>query len=473
MNKEKWNFQRGFAVVLALSMLLMVSERPIAAVVSEENTIVYEEIVDLGETQTLKLGMSFLGTEEYVLKKDGNQAEWIDRIQISEGGRAFYDTLVEAVDNDGIADFLIDKDYYSDDANAENIKVFNYSSGSEICNVVEYASVSNTEYEFDFESIYAEIRAVYDAFVRDYPEVFWLSGRTSAAASISYNGSIYTATFYFILKSQTEDFDVRATEYQVESVLKTAILQRDSAIDSIIGDEDAPSSANKLDWIKYFNSWLTKNNAYCTELVDGTGESPALSHECISALIGSEGSIGPVCEGYAKAFKVLCKKKNIPCVLVDGNATSDGISGGAHMWNYVQVDGEWYAVDVTWNDPYVSSGVAVSGYENEDWLLLGENTVVTYPDLTFIQSHPVSNQASYNGVQFTNGPKLSPTEYVEKDYTIGDANGDGQVNVRDVILVRKYIVDKTVEIDILAADVVEDGRINVRDVIELRKIIIN
>lgn len=52
-----------------------------------------------------------------------------------------------------------------------------------------------------------------------------------------------------------------------------------------------------------------------------------------------------VCEGYARAFKMLCDEAGIPCALISG----DG--GGPHMWNAVQMDdGKWYGVDVTWDD---------------------------------------------------------------------------------------------------------------------------
>ena len=58
---------------------------------------------------------------------------------------------------------------------------------------------------------------------------------------------------------------------------------------------------------------------------------------------------GVVCEGYAKAFKIICDKINIPCVVVFGNY--DETEDAAHMWNYVQMeDGIWYAIDVTWDD---------------------------------------------------------------------------------------------------------------------------
>jgi len=56
-----------------------------------------------------------------------------------------------------------------------------------------------------------------------------------------------------------------------------------------------------------------------------------------------------VCEGYAKAFHLLCDlsdfENDIVCVNVSGDA------GGAHMWNIVKMeDGKNYLVDVTWND---------------------------------------------------------------------------------------------------------------------------
>ena len=48
-------------------------------------------------------------------------------------------------------------------------------------------------------------------------------------------------------------------------------------------------------------------------------------------------------------MKILCDKENIPCILVVGNINLE--TNFAHMWNYVQMeDGQWYAVDCTWDD---------------------------------------------------------------------------------------------------------------------------
>lgn len=51
----------------------------------------------------------------------------------------------------------------------------------------------------------------------------------------------------------------------------------------------------------------------------------------------------------------------------------------------------------------------------------------------------------------------------------GDANGDGAVNLKDVLFVRKYLADLEVEIDLVAADTNNDGEVNMKDVLNLRK----
>ena len=89
------------------------------------------------------------------------------------------------------------------------------------------------------------------------------------------------------------------------------------------------------------------------------------AHSCIGGLVEP----GAVCEGYSKAFKIICDKLQIPCVCIFGNY--DETENSAHMWNYVQMeDGNWYGVDVTWDD-YDGS----YGYETiYDFFMKGSNS---------------------------------------------------------------------------------------------------
>ena len=67
-----------------------------------------------------------------------------------------------------------------------------------------------------------------------------------------------------------------------------------------------------------------------------------------------------VCEGYACAAKLMLNKLGIPCDIQVGTC----IGGGGHGWNLVQLDGQWYQLDVTWNDQSAS---------REDYLLVNDS----------------------------------------------------------------------------------------------------
>jgi len=67
-----------------------------------------------------------------------------------------------------------------------------------------------------------------------------------------------------------------------------------------------------------------------------------------------------VCESYARAYQLLMSELGIPCLFV----TSEKME---HAWNMIYVDGGWYHVDVTWDDPTDPNDpnldVAITGYE--------------------------------------------------------------------------------------------------------------
>lgn len=56
------------------------------------------------------------------------------------------------------------------------------------------------------------------------------------------------------------------------------------------------------------------------------------------------------CEGYSKAAKLLLDRAGIENAIVSGTA-DNGEGSGAHMWNIVKVNGDFYHLDCTWDDP--------------------------------------------------------------------------------------------------------------------------
>ncbi|MCR4588458.1 MAG: hypothetical protein K5682_08635 [Lachnospiraceae bacterium] len=57
-----------------------------------------------------------------------------------------------------------------------------------------------------------------------------------------------------------------------------------------------------------------------------------------------------VCQGYAEAYDYFLGLMGIECTICTGRAYN-GQSVGAHAWNRVTLNGNYYYVDVTWDDP--------------------------------------------------------------------------------------------------------------------------
>lgn len=57
------------------------------------------------------------------------------------------------------------------------------------------------------------------------------------------------------------------------------------------------------------------------------------------------------CEAYSAMFSVMCALADVPARVVTGTGGE-----GPHAWNLVQLDGEWYHIDVTWDDPIIDDG---------------------------------------------------------------------------------------------------------------------
>lgn len=435
---------------LGLSLALLLSLLPGTVWAVETEPKLTQQSVDLKMIQTSALpGISAFSLSDGTLTNNGGSHEmWFDRItfegDVQTAMNKLYQVLEEGSDHDGTADYLIDNTYFSYGNDLATYAAYQALTADDV------GKVYKTD---DFSGIYVgsiagssdssaatywskAISATYQAFDRDHPEVFWLNGKSSVM-KMTWSGSSTTTYLFFTLYQS--DLDVRnTTDYSAgETAIESAIEKRDQDIAKIMdGTTSVEVNGTALtyqkdgtayDNVRFFNAWLTHNNQYNTAVAaNNSNAAPKSAWECISALAGSTGTNGPVCEGYARAMKVLCDQAEIPCVLVDGTAKSspDASSAGPHMWNYTEVDGAWYGVDVTWNDPVVVGG---GSHENENYLLVGSATEID--NQTFIASHPVTNQVSTSGVVFDNGPVLSGDKYVPKAPISGTVTISGTAKI--------------------------------------------
>lgn len=150
------------------------------------------------------------------------------------------------------------------------------------------------------------------AFYSDYPELFWArpsfwynkSTMLCSEIQLNYNSHIYNLDTELPLFLETTETILagmpNGSDYEKELYLHDALIKK----------------------VTYTYSKLEEQNGYTT-LVEGKG----------------------VCAGYAFALQYLLMRAGIQSYYVVGYA------GENHAWNLAKIDGEWYYVDATWDDP--------------------------------------------------------------------------------------------------------------------------
>ena len=317
----KKTFTKLLCMLLCLS--LMGAYVPAAEAVQEGSG----EIVEVSEVEYIdqvESSEGFLSLDGgSVALKPGNYERWIDRLDLSDAQYAldFYDWLEANIDG-ALVDPTGCPTYkgnyiYTAKVNTGTIP-FTYDTDPGTA----ASEALNNGLPESLNDVKPYLVAVYSAFDRDHPEVFWLTGGSvygySVPYSYSYGGGrgtvTYTQNFYFYLTNSSKNFDVRQEDYRTTSSITSAVSRRNAAVEEVLSQVTA---TNTYEQVRQLNQILTTQNCYNSNV----STAPDSAYECTSALFGSTGSNGPVCEGYSRAFKVICDELEIPCVLVAGKGS--------------------------------------------------------------------------------------------------------------------------------------------------------
>lgn len=79
-----------------------------------------------------------------------------------------------------------------------------------------------------------------------------------------------------------------------------------------------------------------------------------------------------MCEGYAEAINALLNAAGVEALIISGTAEDSKTGGGPHAWNLVKLDGEYYHLDATWDDPTFENGKQEKSY---DYFNLNDKTI--------------------------------------------------------------------------------------------------
>ena len=190
-----------------------------------------------------------------------------------------------------------------------------------------YAELSQGKQSFEItvDANADQLSRAIDAVLNDHPELFWIDNQYEYSYDPD-TGAISEVKFDFFDFANTSD------------KLHNAKVAFEKAADEILASVE--SLPNALERERALHDYICKNTTY---------DESAPYHQSAYSVIVQHKS---VCAGYSRAFQYLMNKAGLTCYYVTGKTTDSNIGGedGAHSWNIVYLDGEYYNVDVLWDD---------------------------------------------------------------------------------------------------------------------------
>lgn len=209
----------------------------------------------------------------------------------------------------------ISKYYYWNLSNKEKIAYSNIFKG-----------VGNFETKIEIPELdQDELSTVFSALLYDNPELFHLKRVCNLSSS---GNRCYFNTFYCMERDEYNE--------------KLAKLKE--KVSEIISGMDF--SGDQYNAELYIHDYIVEHCSYSN--TDDQEESTAYG-----ALINGSAS----CEGYAKSAQMLFDAIGIESYVLAGESTpNEKGEPESHMWNVVRINGRYYYLDVTWDDPVREDG---------------------------------------------------------------------------------------------------------------------
>ena len=278
--------------------------------------------------------------------------------QLDNYAKMIYDSILDSIDNLKSGDYRIDIEGDFDSLlSRENGQNELNKAYDEAVNAINL-DIPNLFY-IDFSKMYLNIETKTSFFTKRN-KLYIDCGNEPNYFSSSFNSSM----------------QVRIAEGRIETV-KSQIIK------DIKNDSD-------YDKIKKVHDYLIENIEYDSNNTNrNTIYGALIERKC-------------VCEGYARSFKYILNELGINNILVVGVGRNSSGNTESHIWNYVELDGKWYAVDVTWDDPIVYGEGKIGDEIKHKYLLLGE--------IEFSKNH-VANQTISQGGKNIVLPTLNDGNY--------------------------------------------------------------
>lgn len=275
-----------------------------------------------------------------------------------------------------------------------------------------------------------------EAYKNDHPEVFWLK------SDFQYIDNYDSTSLFLSYSVQPDNSDPDRLKKAKEKFNKT--------VDKIV--DGAPKNATDYELELYVNDYLVDNCVYDKEAAESE-ELEGHENDAYGALVEKKA----VCEGYSRAFQLLCNRLGVDCISISGSG-----DGESHAWNNVRLDGEWYEVDVTWNDTDGDTEFPIYDYFNlpSDEFSESHSTSPLYSETSL--SEYVNSDYYYNVF----APVCTGTKYYYYSYscvTVDDINDSEEITnaiaqaAKDGEEYFAFVIDESLDFDTTADQIIYDG----------------
>ncbi|MCR4615543.1 MAG: hypothetical protein K5756_05285 [Clostridiales bacterium] len=202
----------------------------------------------------------------------------------------------------------------------------NLSNKEKIAYSYIFEGVENFESKIEIPELdQDELSLVFSALLYDNPEFFHLKRVCNLSAS---GKRCYFNAFYCMDREKYND-KLAQLRAKVEEIKNAIGSNTDQYIPEL-----------------YIHDYIVENCSYRN--TENLEESTAYG-----ALINGYAS----CEGYSKAAQILFDAVGIESYVLAGeSAPNDKNDPESHMWNVVLINGKYYYLDVTWDDPVKGDG---------------------------------------------------------------------------------------------------------------------
>ncbi len=124
---------------------------------------------------------------------------------------------------------------------------------------------------------------------------------------------------------------------------------------------------NEWEKEKYIHDFICENVTY-----------DKLKKQYSHEIIGPLGQGVGVCEGIAKAVKLLCDKLAIPCIVAISHNNPEKNIRYRHAWNVLRINGTWYHLDATFDNTLGHKEVRYDYFNLDDKSMFKDHEPVVY-----------------------------------------------------------------------------------------------